>query len=201
MTTYTYPTSGSAYGLSTMSWRLQDFVLMSTPTYGGKTRTYEVPGSQIVVTLGYGPQTHEERREIRGWWAKAGQQRHRVSLYDYAAPTPRGTLTGSPLVKTTVAVGASSIVGKNMSTGTLKRGDMIALTDGLHIVTDDTSAPVGGEATINFAPPTRAQVNADSAITWNMPTGTFMVTSAPDIAFQGSGPHPPFTVQLLEVGS
>lgn len=200
MATYTYPTSGSAYLLSSMSWRLQDFVLLSTPTYGGKTRTYEIPGQQIIVTLGYGPQTHEERREIRGWWAKAGQQRNRVSIYDYAAPLPRGTISGSPLVKTTVAAGASSIVGKSMGTGTFMRGDMIKLTDGLHVVTDDTSAPVSGEATINFAPPTRVQVSADSSIVYSMPTGTFMVTAAPDIVFQGSGPHPPFSVQLLEVG-
>jgi hypothetical protein len=203
VTTYVYPTTGDAYKLAGMAWRIEDFVLVSTPAYGGKTRTYEIPGQRLVVTLTYGPQTHEERREIRGWWAKAGQQRNRVSLYDYAAPTPRGTLTGSPRINSVAAVGASSVSVKDMSTGTLKRGDGIGITSGgltfLYTVTDDAT-PTAGVATVWIAPPLRVAAAVNDAVAWDKPTGVFMVTAAPEIVFQGSGPHPPFSVSLLEVG-
>jgi hypothetical protein len=196
--TFTYPTSGSAFLLQGMTWTIADFVQMSTPAFGGKVRTYETPGSRITVVITYFPQTTNERLELRGWWGKAGQQKNRVTMYDFAAPTPRGGLTGSPLVKTLAAVGADAVVLKTMNGG-LSRGDMIRLTDGLHTVTDPAT-PVANEATVNIAPAIRTAVAADSAVVWDRPTGTFMVAAAPDIPFEGSGPHPSFSVTLIEVG-
>lgn len=196
--TFAYPTSGVEYELQGMVWKVEDFVLVSTPALGGKVRTYETPGSRLTVVITYPTQKTSERLTVRGFWAKAGQQKNRVTMYDFACPVPRGGMTGSPLVKTQISAGADSVVLKSMN-GALWRGDWIKLADGLHMVTDDVN-PVSNEGTVNIAPAARATVSADSAVGWDRPTGTYMVAAAPDIPFEGTGPHPPFSVTLVEVG-
>jgi hypothetical protein len=194
--TLTYPFGTDTYRPESFSLKVEDFVLISTPALGGPIRTYEVPGTRLVATLAYGVQLTAERAEIAGWWAKAGLRRNRVRLYHPALVAPRGTMRGSPLVKTQALQGAATVTVKSGS-GTLLRGDIIGLTDGLHVVTDDVTFS-GGEAIVAISPQVRATVAVDSAVTWDRPTGTFMCLSAPDVPFRGTGGHPSFSVSLVE---
>lgn len=198
--TYTYPSGTTAayspYWLEAFSLKVEDMVLVSQPSLGGPIRTYEIPGTWLVASMTYGMQTTAERQEIIGWWAAAGLRRNRVRLHHPLYVAPRGTMRGSPTVNGTVAPGAESVTlaGTGAAVGTLLRGDLIGLTDGLHVVTADCSVP----GAVPISPNIRSTVSNGSAVTWDRPTQTFVVLGAPDIPVQGSGPHPGFTVQLVE---
>lgn len=194
-----YPTGHDAYLPATFAMRVQDFVLMSPPDGGlaGPIRTMEIPGSRLVVEMSYGEQQTVERALVLGLWSKAGMRRNRVRLWHFALPAPRGTMRASPLLNASAAAGAESVSIKSMS-GTLLRGDVIGLADGLHIVTDD-AAPAGGIGTVSISPQVRYAIAADSAVVWDRPTQTFVVTAVPAIPFQGGrGGHPGFTITLVE---
>lgn len=194
---YTYPFSSDAYRVESFSLRVEDFVQVSTPAMGGPIRTYEVPGSRLVASMTYGVQTLAERRELGGWWAKAGQRRNRILLYHPAIVAPAGTMRGSPLINATASAGAESVSIKSM-TGTLLRGDPIGIGGYLYLVTDDAT-PSGGVATVNIAPQLRVGAAVNDPVVWDRPTGSFMAISAPDVPFFGARDgHPRFTVQLME---
>lgn len=196
--TFTYPFTSDTYRLASMSMRVEDSVLVSRPVLGGLTRRIEIPGTSLVASLTYGVQTFAERREIFGWWAKAGQKRNTILLYHAGMPAPGGTMRGSPLVNTAAGAGAEAVSIKSMN-GTLLRGDLIGIGGYIYVVTDDAT-PSGGVATVNIAPQLRVAVAVNDAVAWDRPAGAFMCLSAPDVPFiAGRDGHPGFTVQLVEI--
>lgn len=192
---FDYP-SGDIYLPEAFELYPVDFVLLSEPSLGGPLKTAGMPGGYLQAQLTYAIQRLDERAVLAGWWAKAGVRSNRVRLHHLQLPAPRGTMRGSPLVKTGVGVGAESVVLRNMNGGLL-RGDPIGLSDGLHLVTDDAN-PVGGEATVRFQPPVRAAVATDSAAVWDKPTAIFVATENPAPTYSARGGHQPFTVRLVE---
>lgn len=193
----TYVITSEAYRPESIAFPITDATFFTESPLGGSIKTIEIPGTWMYATLNYGIQRRDERAEMQGFWAGAGLRRNRVLLHHLALEAPRGTMRGSPLVKTAVAAGAESVVLKNMN-GTLKRGDPIGLTDGLHFVLADVT-PVSSEGTVKISPQARAAIAADSAVTWDKPQQRFVCLEPPEVPFSGTGTQPPFSVRLVEI--
>src|SRR5574341_369055 len=92
----------------------------------------------------------------------------------FARSVPRGTLRGSPTVKTTATRGATSLVLQNASNNaTLKAGDMIGCVGHLFQAAEDCTAGDNGEITVPLVNRVRSTIAAGASVTWNKPTADF----------------------------
>lgn len=200
MATYDYPPATNIWSIpETMSWGVETFVAESQSPYTGQIRTTAIPGGRIVVALNFPVHTLAERAQALGWWSLVGMRHHRVRLWHFALPAPRGTMRGSPTVQTGLAPGAESVVLTGMN-GTLLRGDIIGLSDGPHVVTSEIVSPVSTVGTVGISPPARASVNSASAATWDRPLVSLLVQGRVDPPFGRGASAGPFSVSLVEAG-
>lgn len=102
---------------------------------------------------------------------------------DYAHQTPRGTATGTPLVKGASQTGEDLITDgwTNSITGILKAGDWIQLgttsTARLYKVLADANSNGSGEATLTLWPRIFTAWADNAALTISYPKGNFRLTT------------------------
>lgn len=97
----------------------------------------------------------------------------RVALHHFARPSPRGTLTGTPLVKGAGQTGNSLLIDGCTVGATLLAGDFIGVNGELKMLVAAATASGSGEMTLFFEPPLRAAPADNAAITLVKPTATF----------------------------
>lgn len=120
----------------------------------------------------------------------------RLSMFNQAKTVRVGTLTGAPLVKTAIGIGATSVVLKNCN-GTVAEGDLLGL-GGQRVMVVGPASPVSGEMTVVFEPPTRQAVGADTAVIWDRPTSDFILTSAEQLYPYAGSSFPGFAFEMIE---
>jgi hypothetical protein len=178
MTTYTWPSN-----LVPAEQRLQ--ILnnqgVSVSPLSGYVQTNTHPGSRWGWALDMPPALNDSRAAFEAFIVKLSGREHRVSLYDFKRPRPRGTinLTGVT-VNTTASQFANSIslIGCGAGT-TLLAGDWVKFTGGqLVMVTDDATADGGGLMSITFRHMLRASVAAASAVTLSAPTALYILSDS-----------------------
>jgi hypothetical protein len=102
---------------------------------------------------------------------------------DYAHQSPRGTATGTPLVKGASQTGEDLITDgwSNSITGILKAGDWIQLGSGstarLYKVLADANSNGSGEATLTLWPRIFTAWADNAALTLSYPKGNFRLTT------------------------
>jgi hypothetical protein len=104
-------------------------------------------------------------------------------LGDTANTTPRGTATGTPLVKGAGQTGRTLITDGWTAgvTGIVKAGDWFQLGSGstarLHKIMVDANSNGSGEATLDIWPALRSSPADNAALTVSSPKGRFMLAS------------------------
>ena len=97
-----------------------------------------------------------------------------LAVYDIKNPVPRGTMAGSPVLSSAVAIGDTAINITTTANATLLQGDWIGLGSGntrqLFQVVASATASSGGAMTVTVEPPSRYVQSSGSAVVWSQPT-------------------------------
>lgn len=144
-------------------------------------QTIEIVGARWQASFSLSDREEADTVLIQAHLMKLRGRANRSLIYNFARPTPRGTIAGTPLVNGASQTGAAlAIDGCTVGT-TLLAGDFIGVAVGsgteLKMVTADATANGSGEMTLAIEPPLRASPSDNAAITTTRPTARFMLTS------------------------
>jgi hypothetical protein len=106
-----------------------------------------------------------------------GKNRVRLGPYLWGQNVPQGSLRGAPVLTSTAARGASTLIVTTAIGSTLKAGDFVGCGGQLFEVSDDC-ADSAGTMTIPVTNRVRANIGAGSAVTWSAPTAEFILPAA-----------------------
>ena len=176
MTTHAWPTlARTAPGA--MTWKLKSNTRSSQSPFSGSIQTREIPGARWMVSFTMEDLDEEDAAPLQAFLAKLRGRSGRFYLHNFARPTPRGTIAGTPLVKGAAQTGTSlNIDGCTVGT-TLVPGDFFGVNGELKMVVATATADGSGEMTVVFEPPLRAAPADNAAIVTDKPTATFMLTN------------------------
>lgn len=155
---------------------LRSNVLISASQLTGSIQTVEVPGARWVMFMTLVQRKHELQAVREALLAQIAGQANRVALWHFARPAPRGTMRGSPTLSATAAAGATTLAITTTALATLLVGDMVKVGSQLVQVVTDATADGAGAMSASIRPALRAQVASGSAVTWDRPTGLFLLT-------------------------
>lgn len=158
MTIYTLPSSPAI--------RRSSFGKVANTRYftsplNGRTQTVELPGARWQASYTLPAMTRAKAATWQAWLARLQGMAGRFYAYDPDARTPRGTATGTPLVKGASQTGLSLITDGWTSgvTGILLAGDYIAFDTSagreLRMVVADATSDGSGNATLTLDAPIR----------------------------------------------
>jgi hypothetical protein len=101
---------------------------------------------------------------------------HRVRVWHFGRPVPIGTMRGSPTLSGAVSRGGTSLpITGGTASSTLKAGDMLGAGGQLFMVASDVTLNGSGAGSVPVVHRVRATIAGGSAVTWNRPTGDFIV--------------------------
>jgi len=127
---------------------------------------------------------------------------NQLALYDIKNPVPKGTMAGSPVLSSGVAVGDTVINITTTAFATLLQGDWIGLGAGqsrqLFQVVASVAASAGGAMAVTVEPPARYTQTNGSAVVWNQPTALFRRMESATGWSANAASEGNFTVNLIE---
>jgi len=160
---------------SNAQWQLVSNTRVFKSPLDGSVQTSESPGSHWHVSLSFTKQHPAEGRALMAFLVSLRGEAGRFYLHDHTQPTPRGTITGSPVVSGVAQIGTT--INTTGWAGTLLAGDMIGIGGELKMVTADvTSAGSSAVTALVFEPPLRASPANGSAVITAAPTAIFKLT-------------------------
>lgn len=175
MTTLAWPTLTRSAPRE-CEWRLRSNTVAFQSPLSGATQTVEFPGGRWEVAFVLENLQEADAALVDAFAARLRGRAGRFTLHNFARPTPRGTIAGTPLVKGAGQTGnALTIDGCTVGT-TLLAGDFIGVNGELKMVVADATANGSGEMTLTLEPPLRSSPADNAPITTNKPTATFMLS-------------------------
>jgi hypothetical protein len=161
---------------NTFSWGIIDYEMEETSDSTGDTSARVLGPSRWTAHLA--SQDDMTLAEASKWeylqlMLKGGNV---LALYDVVRPQPIGTLRGSPVLQSGVAVGDTSAIISSAGGG-VKQGDWLGFNSGfgssqlVKIMAD--ADPVSGVLTIQFQQPVRKAFVTGAAVTWSKPVAYF----------------------------
>jgi hypothetical protein len=202
MTTYTWPTDSRmipARADLQVIVNARHNASAETGVSQGVTRPGSKWGWSVVMT----PLSLARHAQMEALLARLSAYEHRLSVYDWKRPTPRGTCNTSGVsVSSTVAQFATTAILKGCGANTtLLAGDWFKFSSGqLVMVAADATANGSGVMTVEFRHSARASVAVDAAITLTQPTALYVLTTPTLSLARSPGPmQPPIGFDLMEV--
>jgi hypothetical protein len=178
---------------------LRPNVRLSTSPFTEGVKTVEIPGARWVATLTFAPQAGEERARVESFFASVRGQANRIRMGHPSRKRPRGTIGGSVFVQGDLPRGWLGATLYGLSPGaTLLAGDLVGINGQLLMVTSDQVANGSGVMSIGFAPGLREPVSANTAVEWNNPKTTWILTDNEVRVPHAPGVSPSFSVDLME---
>lgn len=178
MTTYAWPTGYAPTNSRLVTLSNQG---VSVSPLSGYVQTNTHPGSRWGWVLDMPALSGPRTAALEAFFVKLQGREHRVSLWDFKRPQPRGTCNLSGVtVSTTAAQFATSVVLTGCGASkTLLAGDWVKFATGqLVMVTDDATANGSGVMTINIRHSLRAAVSSTTAVTLDRPTALYVLTDS-----------------------
>jgi len=175
MTTLTWPT------LTRSAPRVLDFSLLpNTQSFSSPlsnaVQTVEMPGARWQMSFVMENLTEVDAAAMQAFLVKLRGRAGRFYLYNFARSTPRGSISGTPLVKGASQTGGTLVIDGCTVGSTLLAGDFIGVNGELKMVVADATADGAGEMTLTIEPPLRSSPADNAAITTDRPTATFMLS-------------------------
>jgi len=101
---------------------------------------------------------------------------NRVRAWHFGRPVPIGTMRGSPTLSAGVARGATALpITGGTANSTLLAGDMLGVGGQLCMVAITTTLNGSGAGSVPIVHRVRGTIAGGSAVTWNKPTGDFVM--------------------------
>lgn len=173
MATYDWPT---ALIPQRMAWGSTAAGEQFRGAYNGSVQSIDFVAERwaISVTLPQAKRVNAGRVEAFFMRLRGGV--NRVRVWHFGRPTPLGTMRGSPTLSGGVSRGGTSLpITGGTASGTLKAGDMLGCGGQLFMVADDVTLNGSGAGTVNVVHRVRGTIAGGSAITWDRPTGEFIL--------------------------
>ena len=194
------PTWPAALAPSACEWRLQKAGLQFRSPFSGSLQSIDFIGERWVVGLTFPASTIGNSGALAALltWLAGGVNMIDIWRFGPAEVVqPRGTLRGSPTVKTVTVRGDTSLVLTVASNATLKAGDLIGAGSQVFMVASDCG-PTGTTLTVPLVNRVRGVIAEASAVTWYKPKlAVVMPEMSAGIAFV-PGQALPAQVQLEE---
>ncbi len=177
MTILTWPTLSRAAPRQ-VRWGLVSNTMSFSSPLSGAMQTLEMPGARWRCSFVMENLIEDDAALLQAMLVRLRGQSNRLLLHNFARPVPRGTATGTPLVKGASQTGASlDTDGWTAGITALKAGDFFGVNGELKMATADAVADGSGNATISFEPPLRSSPADNAAITTTRPLAIFMLSS------------------------
>lgn len=180
MTTYNWPAADWAKPGSG-EWRVVDSLQRSSESpLSGHVQTLAMPGARWAWMLDFNHQPLADREQLEGFLLGLSGREHRVRLWDFKRPRPRGTINTSGVVTSgSTAQFATQMVLTGCGAGkTLLSGDWFATPTQLLRCVEDATANGSGVMTVKFRHMLRAAVATGAAITLLKPAAAYHRTES-----------------------
>jgi hypothetical protein len=164
-------------------------------------QTVEMPGARWRVSFTLQNLQEADTALLQAFMAQLRGRAGRFALHNFARPVPRGTASGTPLVKGASQTGTSLNIDSLAIGATLLAGDYIGINGELKIVVADATANGAGEMTVTFEPPLRSSPADNAAVTLASPTATFMLTDDAMRTITRPGRFSDISIDAVEVWS
>lgn len=153
---------------------------VSVSPLSGYTQTNTHPGSKWGWRLDMPALTGERRAAFEGFVVKLTGREHRVRLYDFKRPRPRGTIAAAGVQNNGAApMWSTQLTLVNCGPGaTLLAGDWFSVSGHLLMCVEDAAADGIGLMTVNFRPMLRSTVLHAAAVTTIQPTALYILTES-----------------------
>ncbi len=174
MTTLAWPTLSRTAPL-TVDWSLVPNTITFESPLSGSVQTVEFPGARWRVSFSMDNLQEADSALLQAMLVRLRGRAGRLALHNFARPTPRGTIAGTPLVMGAAQTGGTLIIDGCTVGSTLKAGDFIGVNGELKMVVADATANGSGQMTLTIEPPLRSSPADNAAITTTQPTATFML--------------------------
>ena len=197
MTTLSWPTL-TRTAPRDVEWTLLSNTVSFQSPLSGAVQTVEFPGARWKVSFTMENLAEADAALLRAFGAKLRGRAGRFYLHNFARPTPRGTIAGTPLVKGAAQSGNSLLIDGCTAGTTLLAGDFIGVNGELKMVVSDATADGAGEMTLTIEPPLRASPADNAAITTASPTATFMLSEDAWRTMTRPGLYSTFAVDAVE---
>lgn len=186
MTTLSFPALPSGRKIQRPTWGYRANVQVFTSDLSGAVQTVELPGTRWVTSFVLENLDGADMAVMEALMVQLNGQGGRIYLGHPKRPTPRGSISGSLLVKGAGQTGNTLVCDGVPDGSTLLKGDLISVNNELKMLT--ANAVMGGSPTemlLTFGPALRASPADNAAVTFNSPTATFMLTrSDPNWQFE-----------------
>lgn len=176
MTTLTWPTL-SRTAPRVLDWSLAPNTQSFSSPLSGAVQTIEMPGARWKASFMMENLTEADAAILQAFLVTLRGRAGRFYLYNFARMMPRGTISGTPLVKGAAQTGNTLIIDGCTVGSTLLAGDYFAVNGELKMVVANATANGSGEMTLTIEPPLRASPADNAAVTTYQPTATFMLAS------------------------
>lgn len=197
MTTLTWPLLSRA-APGSLDWALVPNTMSFSSPLSGAVQTVEFPGARWKASFTMANLTEADSALLQALLVKLRGRAGRIALHNFARATPRGTASGTPLVKGAGQTGATLTIDGLTAATTLLAGDYIGVNGELKMVVTNATANGSGEMTLDIEPPLRASPADNAAVTLDKPTATFMLANDETKWSTQPGKFSSFPVDLIE---
>ncbi len=146
--------------------------------FTGIEQTAESPGSKWLASLRFENLKRSEIAELEAFIMRLRGKANRALLWNHARENPRGSGSGTPLVRGAGQTGGSIISDgwQVNQSGVLLVGDYVSIGGELKIITADVNSDAGGLATLQIESPQRyAPVDNSLIVINNAPAKMMLV--------------------------
>ncbi len=197
MTTMSFPALSRAVP-RTVDWSLRANTQSFQSPLAGSVQTVELPGARWAVSFMLENLDETDAALLQAFFAKLRGRAGRFYLHNLARPQPRGTLTGTPLVKGAAQTGTALVIDGCTVGATLLVGDFVGVNGELKMVVADVTADGAGEMSLAIEPPLRSSPADNAAVTLVQPTATFMLSDDESKWSTTPGKYSTFALDAIE---
>ncbi len=147
--------------------------------YNGNLETVDFVADRFILSVTLPQARRVDSGPVEAFFFRLRGGVHRVRAWHFSRPVPIGTMRGSPTLSAAASRGNTSVsITGGTAGGTLKAGDMLGLVGQLVMVADNVTLNGSGAGSVPIVHRIRGSISSGSAVTWNKPTGEFIMPAA-----------------------
>lgn len=172
-----------------------------TSPLSGFTQTASLPGARWGWSMEWTHELAGRRAVLEGLLTRLSGREHRLTLWDFKRPRPRGTINTSGVTASAAVQFASTVTLNGCGANTtLLAGDWFSVGGQLLMCVVDATANGSGVMSVEFRHPLRAAVSGGAAVTLVQPTALYILgSSSLDLPRRAGASEPPMAAEFIEV--